>query len=846
MRASRLSCPVAPRRTLSTPVSPFSRPGRPFACPTLPSSHDTASCRALVALCRAVLSQASAVPSSCPMGPSACSIPPSGRRATPFSCLLDPRHPLFTHRIAPRHAILLPAARPIDRTLRPSDSASCPCASTRACLRGPSRTLAPPLRTLTRPSGAISLSRALRRPRTLSRYRYGPLCGSCTPSPPSHAPSLQLCRCTAATHPCITVTTPPPFQRRHAAPARLYHSRVSARRSSAAMPRPRVPAAPSLAPPRPRRPLPCPRRPHPPPPPSVAVTGAHAAVTRPSGILRPARALVTPCTYRRRIAPTNGTPRPSRPLRPLPVIACCRRYRPLRPMCPAPPPPRAPVRLARPLTAVTCTPATLCAPAAFAHPHAAAPLPCHTRTWPFRVCTFARHPPSCPRRPLSSPSPSLSSPPPSVAVMGTHPAVTRPSSILRPPHTLVTPPRAPLMPPFALATPYGTATTLPCTSVEPPTAVPTPPHAPPTPSRTSPMPPPALVAPSDILPTPSAASQDAAAPTRLMPPRSHAAATSGFARPTTAVLCLVAPSGALRRHLRTWRAPSPVHAVSWPCSPHHVSAHRAPPPLAVCCQPAPSRVPTPSAHRLCRLCATLHPCGPSSSSRHSHIATVSACAAVTTRDGPPTGRQHDNLAHAGVHRPLARRHPSLAPALPPPNPIERRQFRPRAPPFCAHKPAFASRVTAVPAAPPRLTVVTSCHAIARHDALSTPDPALFAPRTTICAPCRCVATPRRLSCSTSCCTPPHRVAPHPTVSHPTPPCHAPRGLRAHSTVPRSVPRSARPVPPSAGHTGRLRVPWGRLAPHPFPPSHTPPRRICTPPCCFCANTLHGLSPPHAP
>ncbi|KAA1477912.1 hypothetical protein DENSPDRAFT_885480 [Dentipellis sp. KUC8613] len=97
MRASCLSRPVALRRTLSTPVSPFSRPGRPFACSTLPSSRNTTSCRALVAPCRAVLSQATAAPSSRPVGPSVRSIPPSGRRAVPFSCLLDPRHPLFTH-----------------------------------------------------------------------------------------------------------------------------------------------------------------------------------------------------------------------------------------------------------------------------------------------------------------------------------------------------------------------------------------------------------------------------------------------------------------------------------------------------------------------------------------------------------------------------------------------------------------------------------------------------------------------------------------------------------------------------------------------------------------------------
>ncbi|KAA1479680.1 hypothetical protein DENSPDRAFT_886971 [Dentipellis sp. KUC8613] len=165
-----------------------------------------------------------------------------------------------------------------------------------------------------------------------------------------------------------------------------------------------------------------------------------------------------------------------------------------------------------------------------------------------------------------------------------------------------------------------------------------------------------------------------------------------------------------------------------------------------------------------------------------------------------------------------------------------RQFCPRAPPFYARKPAFASRVTAAPAAPPRLAVVVSCHAVAWRDALSTPHPALFAPRTTLCHA---------------------HVAPHPSVSCPTPPSARPVPPSSHCTAPSqthravvaphsAVPRSARPVPPSARHTGRLRVPWGRLAPHPFPPSHTPPRRIRTPPCCFCANILHGLSLPHVP
>ncbi|KAA1478598.1 hypothetical protein DENSPDRAFT_886023 [Dentipellis sp. KUC8613] len=75
-----------------------------------------------------------------------------------------------------------------------------------------------------------------------------------------------------------------------------------------------------------------------------------------------------------------------------------------------------------------------------------------------------------------------------------------------------------------------------------------------------------------------------------------------------------------------------------------------------------SHAPTPSTCRLCRLRAAPRSCSP-----HPHIATSSACAAVTTRDPPPTS----------VARPTPPAHASrvtLPPSLPyalPPHPIER-------------------------------------------------------------------------------------------------------------------------------------------------------------------------------
>ncbi|KAA1480001.1 hypothetical protein DENSPDRAFT_887271 [Dentipellis sp. KUC8613] len=281
-------------------------------------------------------------------------------------------------------------------------------------------------------------------------------------------------------------------------PARLYRSRVSARRSSAAMPRPHVPVAPSLAPPSPS-PVPPPPSPVPlppslvPPPPSLVPPPPSPTSTALGRSHRRTRCRhapqLRPATSPRPTAPSGATLHPSNEalgpydaaLLPCGVSPCHRALSPLPAVAIYAPRAAAPTRTS----------------AARAPPHRRHPYPC---------CIV------CPRRPCAPACRSSAAVPhPYVAVSCVRMHIAR-GSLSRT--------RAPLMPPFALATPYGAATTLPCASVEPPTAVPTPPRAPSTPSHTSPTPPRALVAPSDILPTPSAASQDAAAPTRLMPPRS--------------------------------------------------------------------------------------------------------------------------------------------------------------------------------------------------------------------------------------------------------------------------------------------------------------------------------------